>query len=1026
MKKFLPLVFSLLLVKVSQSQIVVSPDTTICGGGTATVYVVSAPSYGTSSYTFETIPYSPETYAGTVPLQASGLVLSDDSYSAAINIGFSFCFLGVAYTQCYIGSNGWVSFGGPGALTTTYTSAAIPSAAASVPKNCIMGPWQDWHPGVCGGTCIKYQTIGTPPNRKFVVSYDNIPMFSCTTTYGKFQIVINETTNIIENHLTNKPNCMAWAGGTATQGVHNLAGTVAFTAPGRNSTPWTTTNESTRFVPSGITWYVGPTIVGYGDTLTVSPATTTTYTASLTACDGTAYTEDVTVTVIDHNTSFDYAAFYCTTGTAIPAITGDPGGIFTAVPAGMTIDSVTGEIDLTTTTPGSYSITYSFDGLCPESQSDLVTIITSPDASFAYSSTTYCQSGIELPTFITTAAGTFSVSPAGLSVDPVTGEIDLSTGTVGTTYTITYTVGVLCVSTFTWNITIVPDDDPTFSYSAPSYCPTGTTAPVSIGTAGGSFSVVPPGLTVDPVTGVIDLTTGTVGVTYTITYTTPAGPCTSSSSETVTIDPLDDPAFGYSAPSYCPTGTMPVAFVNTPGGTFSISPATMGIDPATGTLLLSSGDVGTTYTITYSTPAGPCSNSSTETVLIDPMDDPTFSYGATDFCNLGFAAITTLPTPGGSFTVAPAGLSVNAATGLIDLSTGVPGTSYTITYTTPPGLCSTVSSIIINILPLTDAAFSYADIDYCATGTELPNSILNPGGTFSSVAGISINASTGELNLAACTPGGPYAIYYTSPGCPETDTFYVTINPQPVPTIAIAANVCLEGDPVIITGDPAGGSYSGDEVTGNTFDPALAAGPGIYSATYTYTDANGCTASVTGYIEVIQNTVDAGIDIYVPEYNPAYLNASGGVIFSWEPPDSIDCPTCPNPVANILNTTTYQVTSWDAYGCIDSDEVIVHIVPVFDPVIYVPNTFTPNGDNINDYFFAYGTDLASIVSMNIYDRYGEQVFRGENISAADPSQGWDGTFNGELLNNGVYAYWAEVMLEDGMKQIVKGNVTLIR
>lgn len=1026
MKKFLPIVFSLLVVKVSHTQIVASDDTSICVGGTALLTVISAPSYGTSSYTFETIPYAPEVYAGTVPLQASGLTLSDDSYSAPVPLGFSFCFLGVSYTQCYIGSNGWVSFGGPGALTTTYTSATIPSAAASVPKNCIMGPWQDWHPGLCGGTCIKYQTIGTAPNRKFVVSWDNVPMFSCTTYYGKFQIVLNETTNIIENHLTNKPNCPGWAGGTATQGVHNLAGTVAFTAPGRNSTAWTTTNESTRFVPNGITWYAGPTIVGYGDTIFVSPTTTTTYTASLTACDGTVYTEDVLVTVVDNDPTFDYAPFYCTTGTATPTITGTAGGTFTSAPPGLVIDPVTGDIDLAASVPASYSVTYSFGGLCPASASDLVTIITDPDASFAYTSPTYCQAGTALPTYITTAGGTFSVSPAGLAVDPVTGELDLATGTVGTTYTITYTVGILCVGTYSVTVTIVADDDPTFAYSAPDYCPTGTATPTTIATPGGTFSVFPPGLTVNPVTGVIDLTTGTIGTTYTITYNTPAGPCTNSSTTTVTIDPLDDPGFGYSAPSYCPTGTMAPAFINTPGGTFTIAPPTMGIVPSTGVVNLATGDVGTTYTITYTTAAGPCSNSATTTLTIDPLDDPLFSYGATDFCNYGTAAITTLATPGGSFTVSPAGLSVNAATGLIDLTTGIPGSSYTITYNTPAGLCSNTSSVIINILPLTDAAFSFDKSTYCATGTVLPDYVLNPGGTYSAMAGLSVNALTGEVNLAACTPGGPYEIYYTSPGCPETDTFSLSINPLPVLTLDIPATVCLEGTPVTLTGDPPGGTYSGDAVTADTFDPALTTGPGIYDATYTYTDANGCTNSTVGYIEVIQNSVDAGADLYIPEYGTGYLNAVGGVTFLWEPPDGLDCTDCPNPVVNTMTTTTYMVTSWDEYGCVDSDDVLVTIVPVFDPVVFLPNTFTPNGDNINDHFFAYGTDLLNIVTFDIYDRWGELVYHSENLSATDPNQGWDGTYNGINLSNGVYAYSVEVMLEDGMKQRINGNVTLIR
>lgn len=95
----------------------------------------------------------------------------------------------------------------------------------------------------------------------------------------------------------------------------------------------------------------------------------------------------------------------------------------------------------------------------------------------------------------------------------------------------------------------------------------------------------------------------------------------------------------------------------------------MGINSSTGMVNLATGDIGTTYTITYTTPAGPCSNSSTTTITIDPLDDPYFTYSDVDFCNYGTAPIITVSTPGGVFTVSPAGLSVNAATGLIDLST---------------------------------------------------------------------------------------------------------------------------------------------------------------------------------------------------------------------------------------------------------------------------------------------------------------------------------------------------------------------
>lgn len=254
----------------------------------------------------------------------------------------------------------------------------------------------------------------------------------------------------------------------------------------------------------------------------------------------------------------------------------------------------------------------------------------------------------------------------------------------------------------------------------------------------------------------------------------------------------------------------------------------------------------------------------------------------------------------------------------------------------------------------------------------------------------------------------------------------MTINPLPNPTITLDDVICLEGSPIIIIGDPTVEHLAGIGVIGDQFDPAIAGNAGIYSATYTYTDANGCTTAVTDYIEVIHHNVDAGMDVYIPEYTTTVITASAGATFLWEPPTGLDCTDCPSPIVDNLLTTTYTVTSWDIYGCVDSDAIVVNIVPVFDPVIFIPNTFTPNGDNINDYFFAFGSDLESILSIYIYDRWGELLFVTENLTPDDPSKGWDGTFNGQQLNQGVYVYMVEVMLEAGVKQQIQGNITLIR
>ena len=223
----------------------------------------------TTNYGVTNIPYVAQTNTGTQ------VFLGDDAISQPQNIGFTFCFFGNTYTQFYIGSNGWIGFSG--GQPATFASVAIPNGGLNVPKNCIMGPWQDWHPGIGGQ--IRYQISGFAPCRKLTVSWINVPMYLCTNLQGNFHIVIYESTNVIENHIQSKPNCPNWALGTAVQGIHNQPGTIGITVPGRNSTVWTTVNNSYRWTPSGptvqpvLTWYqVGnPNPIGTGPTITVTP-----------------------------------------------------------------------------------------------------------------------------------------------------------------------------------------------------------------------------------------------------------------------------------------------------------------------------------------------------------------------------------------------------------------------------------------------------------------------------------------------------------------------------------------------------------------------------------------------------------------------------------------------------------------------------------------------------------------------------------------------------------------------------------
>ncbi|MBC8047706.1 MAG: hypothetical protein H7Y00_12990, partial [Fimbriimonadaceae bacterium] len=572
------------------AQLIITSDTTICSGGSVFLSVISSPSFNTDSYTVDSIPFSSEAHAGTNAFPAG-----DDDIDLNVDIGFTFCFFGNDYDECYISTNGWVSFtDGPATWNTVYGPGGtptynLPNTNTNVPKNCIFGPWQDWDPNDVGSH-VKYQTLGTAPYRRFVVSFDDIVLFGfgCASDKGTFQIVLYETTNIIQNHIIEKENCTDWENGKATQAIHNSDGTVSVEVSGRDATDWTASDESWQYTPSGLAtgveWYIGGTLIGTGDSLLVSPIATTTYTATMQSCDGTNYSADVTVTVVPpDDASFSYdASSYCLDGSVIsPDYIATAGGIFSATPAGMDIDPSTGAIDLSSSLAGTYTVEYLVENVCPDSNTALVTILDYDNAAFSYASTTFCPIGSVSPTYVATLGGTFTVSPAGLTINASTGTIDLTSGTTYTTYTITYNTSGTCPSSSSLDIMIEDFEDASFSYDASSYCPTGETTPTITGTAGGTFTVSPTTITISSSTGELDLSTGDVGTTYTITYTT-SGYCWSSETATVLIDPLDDASFGYSDPSYCPTGTILPDFITTSGGTFSVTPIGLVVDVSTG------------------------------------------------------------------------------------------------------------------------------------------------------------------------------------------------------------------------------------------------------------------------------------------------------------------------------------------------------------------------------------------------------------------------------------------------------------
>ena len=141
--------------------------------------------------------------------------------------------------------------------------------------------------------------------------------------------------------------------------------------------------------------------------------------------------------------------------------------------------------------------------------------------------------------------------------------------------------------------------------------------------------------------------------------------------------------------------------------------------------------------------------------------------------------------------------------------------------------------------------------------------------------------------------------------------------------------------------------------------------------------------------------------------------------------DGEDISSLLNPTALPHTTGWYVVTITNDAGCVTSDSVLV-IVDAYKP-IYIPNVFSANGDDINDYLTVYGNQAATMVrSFQIYDRWGGMMFENTNFFLNQPTLGWDGTHNGKMVNPGVFTYVAVVEFLDEIPVTYHGTVTVLR
>ncbi len=199
-------------------------------------------------------------------------------------------------------------------------------------------------------------------------------------------------------------------------------------------------------------------------------------------------------------------------------------------------------------------------------------------------------------------------------------------------------------------------------------------------------------------------------------------------------------------------------------------------------------------------------------------------------------------------------------------------------------------------------------------------------------------------------------------------------------------------------------------------------------------DINGCEFALTP-IEVTQPDpilLDLGPDIHLIYGEDAQLlatvqNARGQVQYAWSQEDSIwlSCLDCVNPSVYSLEFPTYfEVVVTDSMGCRADDQILVSVEK--PRKVFVPTGFTPNADFTNDLLLVHGQSSSKALDFKVFDRWGERVFQLKDFAFNDDSMGWDGSFRGQPCEPGVYVWILEVEYVDGVREVFKGNTTLIR
>jgi gliding motility-associated-like protein len=684
---------------------------------------------------------------------------------------------------------------------------------------------------------------------------------------------------------------------------------------------------------------------------------------------------------------------------------GNPaGGTYSWSPT-ATLSPTTGPtVSASPTDTTTYTVTYDIGNNCTATAS--TTISVNPiTLSIAVTNSTICSG---TPTTLTAtpsvAGGTYLWSPGGQTTQTIT--VSPNSNII---YSCVYTLSGQTANSNPTSITVLPK--PVISVNSPTICTNqSATLNVTANPGGGTYLWNPGGQTTSSLT-VSPISTSNYTVIYTLNG------CSDTATSVVTVNPT--PTVTVNNQTICAGETTTLtASPSISGGTFlwssSQNTSVISVSPTTTT----------TYNVLY-TISG-CNATGSGTVTVNTV--PNVSVTNATICAGESATLTATPTiTGGTYSWINPTSTSNSIT-VSPQSTSTYSLTYTVNGCTSPSASGTVT---VNPIPTVSINNTSICIGESATLTASPSI---PGGSYLWTP----NGQTGSSIVVSPTTTSNFVVTYTLNGCESSPaSAVVTVNPKP--TISFSADTLLGCAPLTVNfsnNNPNQSSCSwsmgnGQSVSGCNSNYTFIQG-GCYDITLTASE-NGCSNSMTlqDYI-CVESLPDASFTIYPNEFTQdnqtiSFNNTStGATSYSWDFGDDSYSNQL-NPDHLFINTLQGYLVTLTAYapsGCLDQSQIFINYNE--GEIFYVPNTFTPDGDNFNQTFkpiFTSGFDPYNF-EMFIYNRWGELIFE-----THDATRGWDGSYgmDGRDVQQGIYTY--KIMYKnpklDERKMIV-GHVTLMR